>query len=90
MYLASQTFVENYKAGSPKAKDALDGLNLFYLDSAEMRLGDYIVAGNADQDLFMEISVKASSGTVNAVLNYLNLGVALMMAKPKRPPGLLL
>ena len=76
MYRASQTFVENYNAGSPKAKDALEGLNLFYLDSAEMKLGDYILTGKADQDLFLEISVKASSGTVNAVLNFLNLGIA--------------
>ena len=76
MYTASQAFITNYKAGSPKAIDAYTGLNLFYVDEANMKLGDYILKGKADKDLFLEIAMRASTGIVNAVLNYLNSGVA--------------
>ena len=76
LYNAGVKFAENYKAGSPKAKDAYDGLNLFYVGNADTKLGDYIVDGKADINFFTEMVVKASTGTLNAVTNFLNTGIA--------------
>ena len=81
MYKASKTFIQYYKAGSPKAIDAYNGLNLFYVDNAKMKLGDYIVKGKAEIDLFLEITLKASTGTLSAVMNFLNSGIAPFDAK---------
>ncbi len=73
---SAEQFTKNYKAGSPKALTAYKGLNLFYVDSAKMKFGDYLLEGKANLDFFTTLVVKASSGTMNAVMNYLNLGIA--------------
>ena len=76
LYNAAVQFTENYNAGSPKAKDAYDGLNLFYVGSDAEKLGDYILQGKADKDFFSEMVVKSSTGTLNAVTTFLNYGIA--------------
>ena len=73
----SQEFSAKYNAGSPKAKDAYEGLNLFYVnDENNTKLGDYILSGKADIQFFTQLIVKAGAGTVNAVLGFLNVGIA--------------
>ena len=76
MLEASKKLAANYKAGSPKAKDACEGLNLFYVGNENTKLGDYIVAGKADINLFAKMIVKSSSGTISAVMSFLNTGIA--------------
>jgi hypothetical protein len=77
LFKLSKDFAEKYKAGSPKAKDAYDGLNLFYVDDDnKTKLGDYIVSGKATLDFFTQLIVKAGTGTANAVIGYLNIGIA--------------
>ena len=76
MLITSKKFAENYKAGSPKAKDAYMGLNLFYVGDENTKLGDYIVEGKADIDFFTKMVVKSSTGTISAVLSFLNTGIA--------------
>ena len=75
MDIAAREFADAYEAGSPKAQDAYDALNLFMVDEDNL-LGDYIVDRNADEDFFMTLLVKASNGTTNAIINYLNSGAA--------------
>ena len=76
MYNAANDFIVKYNAGSPKAADALKGLNLFNVGDQNTKFGDFILDGNADIDFFTEMIVKASTGTVNAVMNFLNMGIA--------------
>ena len=77
MYDAAVLFAENYKAGSPKAKDAYDGLNLFCVgDDNRMKLGDYIIAGKTDVQFFTKMIMKSSTGTLNAVHGFLCNGIA--------------
>ena len=74
---AATEFAANYKAGSPKAIEAYNGLNLIDVPEAgDMKLGDYIVEGLADWDFYANIMVISSTGTVNAILQYLSLGLA--------------
>ena len=66
-----------YELGSPKALDAYRGLNFFYVDEANnMPLGDYVVNRMTDQDFFMDLMTRASVGTVESVISYLNIGAA--------------
>ena len=76
LYNAANLFKDNYNAGSPKALDAYNGLNLFYVGDDIVRLGDYILQGKADKDFFCEMVVKSSTGTLNAVTTFLNYGIA--------------
>ena len=76
MVEASKEFTQNYEKNSPKAISAYKGLNYFYVDEAEMKLGDYIIAGKANLDFYMSMVLKSSAGTLNAVLTLLNAGVA--------------
>ena len=76
MYNAANDFIAKYNAGSPKAADALKGLNLFCVKDKNTKFGDYVLAGKATVDFFVEMIIKASSGTVNAVLGFLNMGIA--------------
>ena len=76
MYESALKFAENYRAGSPKAKDAYDGLNLFYVGNENTKFGDYILEGKADADFFTQMVVKSSAGTLSAVMVFLNSGVA--------------
>ena len=76
LFNATGQFIANYKKGSPKALDAYDGLNLFYVDEAKMNLGDYIVQGKASYDLFTDLVIRASSATVTTIFNYMNMGIA--------------
>ena len=73
---AAMEFAQKYGEDSPKAISAYKGLNLFYVDEADMKLGDFIVAGKADLDFFMTMIVKSSTATLNAVMGYLNAGIA--------------
>ena len=75
MNVAATEFIDAYKAGSEKAADAYEALNLFRVDEDTL-LGDYILEENADEDFFMEMLAKASNGTTNAVITFLNAGVA--------------
>lgn len=75
MLEAAKEFAQNYEKGNPKALGTYQGLNLFYVDEAEMKLGDYIVGGMADLDFFMSMILKSSAATLNAVLGYLNAGI---------------
>lgn len=73
----SQDFADKYKAGSPKALDAYEGLNLFYInDGTRTKLGDYILSGAADLEFFTRLIVKSGAGTVNAILGFLNVGIS--------------
>ena len=74
---AAVTFAANYKAGSPKAKDAYEGLNLFHVgDQNKTKLGDYILVGKTDVTFFTEMIMKSSTGTLNAVHGFLSNGIA--------------
>ena len=73
LYKSSVEFADNYKAGSPKAKNAYHGLNLFTVGNT--KLGDYIVSGKADTEFFVNIMMKASVGTINAVIGFINAGL---------------
>ena len=76
LFNAANDFAAKYNAGSPKAADALRGLNLFYVNGQNQKFGDFLLAGGATVDFFTEMIVKASSGTVNAVMSFLNMGIA--------------
>lgn len=77
MYNTSQEFIEKYNQGSPRAKDAYEGLNLFYVsDDGNQKLGDYILAGKADQTFYVKMLVQCSTFTVTMTLTLLNIGVA--------------
>ena len=76
MLEAATEFAQNYGTNNPKAQSAYNGLNLFYVDEAKMKLGDYIVAGKADIDFFMSMIMKSSAATLNAVISFLNIGIA--------------
>ena len=73
LYKSSVEFADNYKAGSPKAKNAYHGLNLFTVGNT--KLGDYIVSGKADTEFFVNVMMKASVGTINAVIGFINAGL---------------
>lgn len=77
LYDASLEFINNYNAGSPRAKDAYEGLNLYNVeDDAKTKLGDYILAGKADVKFFTKLLVKSSTGTINNVHAFLNVALA--------------
>ena len=74
---AAVLFADNYKAGSPKAKDAYEGLNLFNIgDAGKTKLGDYILSGKTNVKFFTEMLMKANTGTLNAVHGFLANGIA--------------
>ena len=73
---AADGFIAQYKAGSPRAADACLGLNMFRVGSADMQLGDFILAGKADSDFFVDVVARGSSAAVHAVANFLNLGLS--------------
>ena len=76
MLETAEEFIDYYDAGSERALDAYEGLNLFYVDNAKMPLGDYIIEGKADIDFFMEVMMRSNASTVNAVIGFLNSGIA--------------
>ena len=73
---AALEFTTNYKAGSPKAKQAYEGLNLINVPEADKKLGDYIVSGKADWAFYAKIVTRSSAGTTSAILGYLTTGMA--------------
>ncbi|MBQ7661054.1 MAG: hypothetical protein IJS44_03270, partial [Clostridia bacterium] len=74
---AAALFAANYKAGSPKALDAYEGLNLFHVgDTNKTKLGDYILAGKTDVQFFTKMIMKSTTGTLNAVHGFLANGIA--------------
>ena len=74
---AAVLFAKNYKAGSPKAIDAYEGLNLFHVgDANKTKLGDYILAGKTSIEFFTEMIMKSNTGTLNAVHGFLCNGIA--------------
>ena len=69
-------FKANYKKGSPKAKEAYEGLNLISIpEENNMKLGVYIVEGKADWDFYSKIVTRSSAGTISAIIGYLTTGV---------------
>ena len=77
MYAASVAFKDNYNAGSPKAIDAYNGLNIFNCgDEKHTKLGDYIISGKADTKFFVQMLMKSTTGTLNAVHGFLINGIA--------------
>ena len=77
MYSAASEFAANYEMGSPKAREALIGLNLFDLgDANKTKLGDFILSGGADKQFFVQMLVKSSAGAINDVISLLNIGIA--------------
>ena len=74
---AAALFAQYYKAGSPKALDAYEGLNLFHVgDANKTKLGDYILAGKTDVQFFTKMIMKSTTGTLNAVHGFLANGIA--------------
>ena len=74
---AATLFAQYYKAGSPKALDAYEGLNLFHVgDKNKTKLGDYILAGKTDVRFFTNMIMKSTTGTLNAVHGFLANGIA--------------
>ena len=74
---AAKNFVENYKAGSPRAKDAYKALNLFRIKNNEKELlGDYILAGKANQAFFSKMLMQCNTQALNAVIGFLNIGMS--------------
>ncbi len=73
---AALEFTANYHAGSPKAKQAYNGLNLINVPEADKKLGDYIVDGDANWDFYAKIVTRSSSGTTSTILGYLTTGMA--------------
>ena len=76
LYDAANEFIANYEDGSPKAKDAYMGLNLFSIpEENNIGLGDYIIQDRADEEFFTKIVTRASSGAVTAITNFLASGL---------------
>ena len=74
---AAKTFADNYKAGSPKAIDAYNGLNMFNVgDDSKTKLGDYLVSGKGDSKFFTQMIMKSTTGTLNTVHGFLSNGIA--------------
>lgn len=73
---AAKSFAENYIAGSPRAMDAYKALNLFRIESNGTELlGDYIIAGKADQAFFSKMLVSSNVQALNAVIGFINIGL---------------
>lgn len=72
---SADEFVSNYEDKSPKAIAAYEGLNLFSVPEANMKLGDYIVAGKADAAFFAKVITHSGTGAVNAITNLLSAGL---------------
>ena len=73
---SSSEFIVNYENKSPKALEAYAGLNLFSIPEANnMKLGDYILQGKADNAFFAKVITHASAGAVNAISNFLTTGL---------------
>ena len=76
MNASANEFILNYENGSPKAKEAYEGLNLFCVPEADnAKLGDYIVSKRANQDFFAKLISHASTGAVNAITSFLAAGL---------------
>lgn len=72
---AALEFAANYAAGSPKAKEAYEGLNLIEVPEEDnIKLGDYIVSGEADWDFYAKVVTRASAGTTSAIIGFLATG----------------
>ena len=76
MYSSANEFIMNYQKGSPKAKAAYEGLNLFKVPEADnAKLGDYIINKQADKNFFAKLITQASTAAVNAITNFLAAGL---------------
>ncbi len=73
---AAKGFAANYLAGSPRAIDAYNALNLFRVEQKGTELlGDYIVAGKADQAFFSKMLVESNAQAINAIIGFINIGL---------------
>ena len=73
---AAKGFVENYLAGSPRAIDAYNALNLFRIEeNGKELLGDYIVAGKADYSFFSKMMLNSNTQVINSVIGFINIGL---------------
>ena len=76
MYDAASEFISNYEDGSPKAKEAYIGLNLFCIPEKDnIGLGDYIIQDKADEDFYAKLITRASTGAISAISNFLATGL---------------
>ena len=76
MLASANEFILNYENGSPKAKEAYEGLNLFCVPEADnAKLGDYIISKKANHDFFAKLISHASTGAVNAITSFLATGL---------------
>ena len=72
---SADEFISNYEDESPKAQAAYEGLNLFSVPEANMKLGDFIVQGKADENFFAKVITHSGTGAVNAITNLLSAGL---------------
>ena len=88
MYASANEFIVNYKSGSPKAIEAYEGLNLFKVPEADnAKLGDYILSKKATKEFFAKVVTHASSGAVNAITNFLAMGLTTKEKEKDKKTG---
>ena len=73
---AAAAFKNSYEAGSPRALDAYEALNLYHVpDSNNDLLGDYLLEGKGTTDFFAKVLVRSSASTIGTVMNFLGCGM---------------
>ena len=77
MAQVAATFADYYDEGSPKAKEAYEGLNLFDLgDDEKTLLGDYILENRDDlQAFFVKMIINSNPTVIGSVMNMLSVGI---------------
>ena len=74
---AAAAFKKSYEAGSPRALDAYEALNLYHVpDSNNDPLGDYLLGGKGTTDFFAKVLVRSSANTIGTVMNFLGCGLS--------------
>ena len=68
---AAAEFKASYEAGSPRALDAYEGLNLYHIpDSNNDLLGDYLLDGKGTTEFFTKVLVRSSTNTLGTIMNF--------------------
>lgn len=74
---AVMEFADNYKVGSPAAKEAYRILNYYQTtESGNPLLGDYFLSGKCSTDFILKLLSRANTSVINAVYNALVAGTA--------------
>ncbi len=74
---AAAEFKASYEAGSPRALDAYEGLNLYHIpDSNNDLLGDYLLDGKGTTEFFTKVLVRSSTNTLGTIMNFLGSGMS--------------